>query len=334
MNFRTTLYIPTAPFSIAHEDRLMCIGSCFADNISTKLEKLHFKNMLNPFGILYNPVSIYKTLNRILNQQFYTKNDLFQHNGHWHSFDHHSQFSHQDYKIVIEQINAAVQQSFEWLDTANRLIITLGTAHVYQYIETDKIVANCHKVPSKHFNHFLLRTGQICDSLSSILNVLKKKNADLEVIFTVSPIRHIRLGMMENQRSKATLLLAIHQLVEQLDFVHYFPAYELVLDDLRDYRFYKADMIHPNSQAIDYVWEHFSNTHFEKETLELNHKIEAIQQASQHRSFHPSSDQHQQFLHKYLGRIDALEAQYSFLKLDVERVQLGQQLINSSDKMT
>lgn len=325
-SFRTELPLSSFPFEISHKEMLLSIGSCFTEHIGERLSTLKFKQVLNPFGIVYNPISIAEQLKWLMSENSFTERDLFENQGLWHSFAHHGSYSSLQKGATLQKINESLQLVQSIRPQVTRLLITLGTAQVFVYKESGKIVANCHKLPGQVFEKRRLAVSEITDSLLPVLQQLKVQQPDLQVIFTVSPVRHIRDGLIENQRSKATLLLAIDLMCSQLDFVHYFPAYELVLDDLRDYRFFEADMIHPNEVAIDYVWQRFGEAFFDKNTQELLVQIEAIVQASRHRPFHPQSAPHQAFVQKQLEKIHQLEKQYSFLDFALERQAFQKQL--------
>lgn len=317
--FRTLISFKAPKTAIDYQDSLLSIGSCFAQNIGKKLAKYKFQTLSNPFGILYNPISICHTLECLIQEKKYTQVDIFQHQELWHSFDHHSQFSTPCAGETLRAINQASEQASVFIKKTNRLLITLGTAAVFFHKENKQIVANCHKLPAVSFERRRLGVVAMYERLYRTLQLLKKVLPELEVIMTVSPIRHIRDGLLENQRSKARLLLTIEQLEENLDFVHYFPAYEMLLDDLRDYRFYEADMIHPNQVAIDYVWEAFQQQYFKPQTQQILGQIQKIIAASEHRAFNPNTMAHQQFLKKQIEKIKHLEAQYNFLDFAKEK---------------
>jgi len=318
-DFRTILSPQKASISIGYQTPTICIGSCFAENIGRLLIESKVPTSLNPFGILYNPISIKQSLDRIISGAQYTATDLFFHQDLWHSFDHHGVFSHPSQQAKLELINNKLEAVAKFLKKTNRLILTLGTANVFVNKATGKIVANCHKLPNTEFEKKRLSVSEIVFSLQPTLKKLKTINPDCEVIFTVSPVRHLKDGIIENQLSKAILLLAIEEMMNQLDYLHYFPAYELVLDDLRDYRFFEKDMMHPNESAIQYIWDFFQQTYFSKETYPIFNKVKKIVQASKHRPFHKNIYAHQQFVKKQLGNITELEEQYPFLLLTNER---------------
>jgi hypothetical protein len=295
--FRTVLPAQLAPFQISHHDRLMLVGSCFTEHIGARLVARKFQAFINPFGIVYNPVSIARCLERLsAGDKPFVEDDLVENGGLWHSWEHHSRFSTPDQQQTLASINIAYQQSAQHLTSANRLLLTLGTAEVFSLLSSGEIVANNHKIPAAAFQSKQLGVGEVTEKLGAIIEKINAKNPDLQVILSVSPLRHLRNGMVQNQRSKAVLVLACADLCRQLPNTHYFPAYELLLDDLRDYRFYAADMIHPSDVAVDYIWRYFSEMFFSKETSKLNAAIEKILAAANHRPFHPDTAQHKAFL--------------------------------------
>ncbi|MFT4760485.1 MAG: hypothetical protein ACI9XO_003080 [Paraglaciecola sp.] len=325
-NFRTKINVSSSATSINHQHRLLSFGSCFTENIGQRLINFKFHNTINPFGILYNPISIINNLNRLLENDNFKENELFENNGLWHSFAHHSIFSKMEKVETLEGIQKHFQTAHLALKNCNRLILTFGTAHVFENIETGEIVANCHKMPAKLFQKRRLTVLEIIEKCKLFFEKIKLQNKDLEIIVTISPVRHIRDGLLENQKSKATLQLAVAELCEQFNFIHYFPAYEIMMDDLRDYRFYTADMIHPNQVAIDYIWEQFQSSFFNENTQILNRKLESINTAVQHRPFHPQSAAHQQFLKKQLENLVFLESKHSFLDLKSEYLVFQKQI--------
>lgn len=316
--FRTTFQIPSFSVSIDHQDQILSLGSCFAEHMAQRLLDVKFPVVQNPFGILYNPLSIDTALRILLEQQVISEDILFNDKGVWHSPFHHSRFSGLDKTAVWNHIKSTLEAAKTHLNTSNRLIITLGTAFVYENIKSQQVVANCHKLPAREFRKRRLSVAEIGAVFIPVFKTLIEKNPDLDIILTVSPVRHIRDGVIENQRSKATLLLAVDEICKQIEAVHYFPAYELVLDDLRDYRFFAADMVHPSLVAIDYVWGKFGEAFFQKHTEELIGRIEKITTASQHRPFYPASDAHQLFIKKQLEKIRQLKQQYPFLDFSKE----------------
>jgi len=326
--FRTILPLEKANFTIDYQSPVLGIGSCFTENIGSLLATNKFPTLLNPFGILYNPISIKNSLEILLSKKVYQAADLFFHQDLWRSFDHHGAFATTNQPQALSAINEQLAATRTFLKQTKRLILTFGTANVFIHKSTEKVVANCHKLPNTHFEKRRLTIAEITTALSPVLQQLKTKNPALEIIFTVSPVRHIRDGLLENQRSKATLLLAVEALSKALPFTHYFPAYELVLDDLRDYRFFGKDMIHPNELAINYIWHHFQQTYFSTETMAIFKQIKKIVQASQHRPLHLETTTHQQFVRKQLEKIAAFSKQYPFIKLKIERERFQSQIVD------
>jgi hypothetical protein len=276
--------IPPAGFRLSHSDKMVMTGSCFVENISVKMLQSGFTVDVNPFGIVYNPASLAGGLTDLIRGTTYTENHLFAHEGIYHSFSHHSRFSGTTIEAVLEKINARMLASSAFLRQANVLIITFGTANVYRLIASGEVVSNCHKLPAKLFEEKRLTVHQITGQWNELIKELQTLHPDLKILFTVSPIRHWKDGANANQLSKATLLLAVNQLIEANTGCYYFPAYEIMLDDLRDYRFYADDLIHPNSQAIDYIWEKFGEAYFEKKTKEAMKEYEREQKKRNHRT--------------------------------------------------
>ena len=325
--FRTEITPAAIDVEISHQNKLLCVGSCFAEQMGGRLEQFKFPTLINPFGIIYNPISIIDIFEKILSENNFKESDLFENHGLWHSFAHHGRFSHPEKKTTLKQINDALKQARLFLKKADRLILTLGTAHVFIYKKTNLVVANCHKMPSQLFDRRRLPVEEMAIPLISVLKKLKKQMPALEVIATVSPVRHLRDGVIENQRSKAALLLGLEEVCQALPYVHYFPSYEIILDDLRDYRFYEKDLSHPNEMAMDYIWEKFGDVLFNKKTKELNEHILKLKNAAAHRPFHAASDAHQMFLKKQLEEINKLEKEYSELNFNKEREIFSAQLI-------
>ena len=319
-HFRTILPAQRAPFSIGHSDRLLLIGSCFTENIGARLHSGKFPVYINPFGIVYNPVSMTRCLNHLLldNQQF-EENNLFEHAGLWHSWEHHGHFSRPDRAAALAGINTALKTAAAHLKKTNRLLLTLGTADVFRLRSTGQVVANNHKMPAALFEQGRISVAETTERITAVLEKIKLQNPDLQVIMTVSPVRHIRNGLVENQRSKATLLLACEQICQALPYAHYFPAYELLLDDLRDYRFYANDMLHPSEVAADYIWQFFGDTFFSEETRRLYTRVEKITAAMQHRPFHPETPEHRAFARAQLVAIEQLSEEHPELDFSMEK---------------
>ena len=306
MEFSTKVNISKSTFSITHQDSILLLGSCFTENIGNYLKNYQFKSTLNPFGIIYNPVSIFNGLNRITEKKLYIENDLLEHHELFISLDHHGIFSGTDKDKVLENMNAEIENAHEVFNHSKFIIITLGTSFVYHHLQQDKIVANCHKIPNKEFEKRLLTIEEITSSFNEIASKLKDKT----ILFTVSPVRHWRDGAVENQRSKSILIESIHQLISENDNCFYFPAYEIMMDELRDYRFYTEDMLHPNQVAIKYIWQRFTETYFDDETNLINQKIEKINLLLQHRIKNAHTKSQQDFEQKIKDSIVAFKKMF------------------------
>lgn len=319
-HFRTAIPVQPAPFSIGYEDNLMLIGSCFTENMGERLHAGKFRTAINPFGIVYNPMSMAHCLERLSQDaQAFEEEDLFENAGLWHSWEHHGHFSKPKKTAALAGMNTALQAAARRLKTTNRLLLTFGTAHVFSLRSTGQIVANNHKMPASLFEEKRLSISETVETLLPVLEKIKSQNADLQVIVTVSPVRHIRNGLVENQRSKATLLLACAEICRALPFALYFPAYELLIDDLRDYRFYGGDMLHPSEVAADYIWQFFGDTFFSQETRRLQARIEKIVTAARHRPFHADTPEHRAFAQGQIQEIERLLETYPALDFSAER---------------
>ena len=314
MQFRTKISITKNNDSIGYNSKIVSLGSCFAENMAEKLDYFKFQNTCNPFGIIFNPVAIEKMIHRMVNQSFYTAKDIFFHNERWHCFEVHSDLSNADKQELIANLNAILTVAKLQLQAASHIIITYGTSWVYRNIATNEIVANCHKVPQKEFIKEILSVETIKKSMQNTLDLIQKINPNVNFIFTVSPVRHLKDGFVENQLSKAYLISAIYQILQSeicnQKSAIYFPSYEIMMDELRDYRFYAADMIHPNAVAIDYIWQRFSETSIADESQSIMQEIETIQKGLSHRPFNPESESHQQFLSKLQDKIAKLQKQF------------------------
>lgn len=316
--FRTRVKIPDFPFFIDHNNAVLCLGSCFAEHMFNRMEALKFMCLLNPFGILYNPIVIGGAIKNLISDTSVLEEDLKFQNGLWHSFAHHGRFSHPEKATALSGMQQELNTGKEFVEKTDRLVITLGSAWVYEEKKSGKIVANCHKFPSDHFRKRLLTVEEVVKTMEGPLLQLKDQSPALEVILSVSPVRHIRDGLIENQQSKSTLILSITHLVNKLDFIHYFPSYEIVLDELRDYRFYEEDMAHPSKLAVDYIWSCFSSAFFEEKTQQLVKRITKIVQASNHKPFYPETTEHQHFLEQQLEKIDQIEKEFPMLSFEKE----------------
>ncbi len=322
--FRTVIELDRSNHTITHGSRLLLAGSCFADNIGKRLADRKFRIDINPFGVLYNPLSLSTMLMRVIDGRPFTPEspEIFEHNGKWHSILHHSDFSRGSKEELLETINGTLQNSHETANSCDTVILTFGTAYTYMLNSNGTVAGNCHKLPAREFTRRLLDIDEIADSMSAVIERYREANPDIRFIFTVSPIRHLRDGAHDNQKSKATLLLAIDKLTALYPGnTSYFPAYEILLDELRDYRFYADDMVHPSPVAIDYIWECFGRCYFNGGTHKLNEEVEDIIRATAHRPFDAASDGYKSFLRNLLEKIEAIEEKYPYLDFENEKTQ-------------
>ena len=310
MDFRTNIQLQKESNQIDYNSSLVLIGSCFSENISKKLNYFKFNTYSNPFGILFNPKAIETLITNAINLKEYTEKDIFNLNERWHCFDAHSDLSNSNKNELLSNLNTAIKSTNKQLETASHIIITLGTAWTYRFIETDSFVGNCHKVPQKKFLKELLSVKKIIASLENLITLIKSVNPKVNIIFTVSPVRHLKDGFVENMQSKGQLLTAIHQIIDKREQLYYFPSYEIMMDDLRDYRFYNSDMVHPNETAVNYIWEQFKNVWIDENAASIMKEIDSIQKGLAHKPFNPNSEQHQQFLITLQEKINILQNKF------------------------
>lgn len=307
MNLMLTLDPQPAKQSITYQDKMMLMGSCFSDHIGAKLNGAKFQALYNPTGIIFDPLSLAQHLLAIVKSKSYQATDLFQHNELWHSWLFHSDFSSTKQEETLNRVNEAIVSAATQLKAVSYLFITLGSAYAYVLKEKQLTVANCHKAPKEWFDKKLLGVDEMVSALQKSIKQVKEVNPNIQIVFTVSPVKHIRDGVIENNRSKARLLEVAHTLSEHENNCSYFPAYELVNDVLRDYRFYAPDMAHPNTQAVDFVFDFFCQTYFTKPTQQLMHDVLQIVSAKHHRPLHPDTTAHQQFLKTFLEKTEMMK---------------------------
>ena len=296
---------------IDYHSEITLLGSCFVENIGEKLSYYKFKNLQNPFGILFHPKAIETLIIRATQEKKYTEDDVFFHNEQWHCFDAHSKLSNPSKEALINQLNSELALTKLQLSKSTHVIITLGTAWVYNLLKDKNTVANCHKLPQNQFEKQLLSPHDIKGSLTRVIDGIKSLNSAATIIFTVSPIRHIKDGFVENTLSKSHLITAVNQVLS--DAVVYFPSYEIMMDELRDYRFYSEDMIHPNQTAIHYIWNKFQEVWFSPQAIKTMVEVAVIQKGLQHRPFNLKSEAHQQFLKQLDIKKAQLQAQFSHI---------------------
>ena len=314
MQFTTPIPIEKQPVGISHDNRIMLIGSCFTENIGNRLEYNGFQTLVNPCGILYNPVSIAKCLELTLSGKEITDSDLVFGNGLWHSWLHHGKFSHPDKAICLQQCNTALRDAHSFLKSTDTLILTLGTAFVYE-LENGNVAANCHKMPGTLFHKRMTTVEELAAIYNTLIDRLMELSNDIRILFTVSPIRHWKDGYRQNTLSKAVLHLLVDELQKTHSNVFYFPAYEIVMDELRDYRFYSPDMLHPSAQAVEYIWERLVASWFSNEAKAFLEEWRPLKQALNHRPFDPYSEDYKTFMDKTMLKVEALRKKYSTFAL-------------------
>ena len=318
MQFTTQLPISKTTNPIDYSSKIVSLGSCFAENIGDKFQYFKFQNSTNPFGIIFNPVSIEKIIDRLVNEVLFTEEDVFFHNERWHCFAVHSDLSHSDKTELVSNLNQILVETKKQLQEASHIIITYGTSWVYRNIEKNSIVANCHKVPQKQFTKALLSVENIIESMVNTIDLIQSINPNCSFIFTISPVRHLKDGFIENQVSKAHLITSIHNNLQSktcsLISAIYFPSYEIMMDELRDYRFYAEDMLHPNQTAIDYIWERFSESCINENSFQTMKEVLEIQKGLNHRSFNPDSEQHLKFLTNLNHKMNFIKEKFPHIK--------------------
>ena len=314
MNFRTEFKLKPGQNQITYKHKLLFLGSCFAENIGKYFEYYRFDIQINPFGILYHPSAIKRVIDIALNADYDPYKSSFKHAELWSNFDAHSSLSSLYEKQLISNLNSAQQQTQKSIEYSDFIFITLGTAWVYKHLENNIIVNNCHKLPQKQFEKQLMTLSEVENTLSEIIQKIKHINPNVTVIFTLSPVRHLKDGFVENQRSKSTLHLGIQNVLENFKNTYYFPSYELLLDDLRDYRFYDKDQIHPNTVALDYIWSKLNTVFFSDQTQHLTEKIDAINKRMNHKLFNPESKDSLAFKRKTEDLIDKIKEERPYIR--------------------
>ncbi len=299
--------------SINYNSSILLLGSCFSENIGNQLNYFKFNSFQNPFGILFHPKAIEALITNAINEKVYSEKDIVYQNERWHCLDAHSNLSSSNKEELLTNLNAAITVTHKKFKEATHIIITLGTAWVYRFLDTDTIVANCHKIPQKKFLKELLSSDEISESIAAIITLIKSINKNAVCVFTVSPVRHLKDGFIENTQSKSHLITAIHNTIDARQNSFYFPSYEIMMDELRDYRFYAEDMIHPNKTAINYIWEKFSNTWFTEETTQLMKEVDVIQKGLLHKPFNESSEAHQAFIKNLEIKVAKIKGKLPFI---------------------
>ena len=325
MNFRSEFTPKVFSAKMNHTDKLLLVGSCFTEQIGKKLAGHKFEVLENPNGILFNPMSIAKAIMSYANEKLYTEDELFYYNELWASKEHHTQFSNVEKATAIKSINEYQQRATNFIKKADWILLTLGSAFVYEWKDIlahdnyENVAANCHKIPTDKFNRRLTESEEIKSILEKMESVVRLINPTVKFIYTISPVRHLREGFVENNRSKAALMQAVHSLTNDTN-IFYFPAYELVIDDLRDYRFFAEDLVHPNYAATNYVWEKFVPTVIDVPTQQLMIQINEINAAKNHKAFNPSSAAHKKFLQINVEKIKRLQQSFPHINFEEELI--------------
>ena len=322
MDFTTKIPISKSKNPINYTSKIVLLGSCFAENMAEKFEYFKFQNTVNPFGIIFNPVSIEKLISRVINNQEFTEIDIFFHNDLWHCYEVHSELSNPNKQDFLRKLNSLVSEFHFQIIKSTHFQITYGTSWIYKLKSTNDVVANCHKVPQIEFEKEILSVKTIEKSIQKSIYLIQKVNPNCTITFTISPVRHLKDGFIENQRSKAHLITAIHKIINcqlsiinyPLSIIHYFPSYEIMMDELRDYRFYSDDMLHPSQQAINYIWEQFFLTQIKEEVFPTMQEVCNIQKGLAHKPFHPNSESHQKFLEDIHKKINVVQKQFPHIK--------------------
>lgn len=327
MHFFSNIHIETLKQAITYPGNILLTGSCFTEHIGNHLADVKFNVLQNPNGILFNPVSVCSSLVSYIENRVYIEDDLFYFNECWHSWQHHSRFSNPDKETCLHLINISQANAHKFLKNAQWLIITLGSSFAYKLESNDKainkhtvdgFVANCHKLPASQFTKQLLPIDYIQFLLEDTVKRVLNYNPGIKIILTISPVRHLRDGVTENNRSKARLIEATHNIVEKYEALYYFPSYELLIDVLRDYRFYDIDLVHPNYAATNFVLEKFSEHFISNKSQELIDEIRKIFMAYNHKPFNQNSQLHKRFLQQHYEKVLKLKDQYQFLDFEKE----------------
>ena len=321
--FRTAFEINSLPQPITYPGEILGVGSCFAQHMGAQLSHYKFRNVLNPTGIVFNPIACADALKWVWGMETWTPDRLLNHDDRWHSLDHHSSFSHNRKEELEARISSAFSQAKSIVKGIQTLVLTWGSAWVYTWLESGRVVTNCHKIPASSFEKRLLTVEEIVASYAPLITHIHKHSPACQIILTISPVRHWKDGVIQNQESKATLRLAIRALQEQFPALYYFPSYELMMDELRDYRFYEADMLHPNSTAISYIWDRFKQACIHPECYGLMDRIHKIQQALAHQPLNPEGEGYIKHTKKVLKWIETLESEEVWLNFEAEKRSLS-----------
>ena len=313
MKFRTEINIDNSGEKIHFEDKIFSIGSCFSTEISDLLAKGQLRVLNNPFGTIFNPYSINNAIHKITKAEQYSETNLIEYDGIYLSLDHHSSFNSRKLEDCLAKINSEIKYAHQFLNQTNWVIITYGTAFIYEFTPQNKLVANCHKLPQKFFKKRLLTINEIQDSIKQTISYIKNHiSQNVQVLFSISPVRHTKDGFQENQRSKSRLIDCLHEVISEENNCHYLPIYEIMMDDLRDYRFYKEDLIHPNQQAVNYIFDKFGKAYFSADTMDFINQNFKIHQGLSHKTSDENNPKYIEFRKNIDKLIEEQQKKVSF----------------------
>jgi lysophospholipase L1-like esterase len=314
MKLQTKIPFTAAEVQIDYNSKVLLLGSCFTEHIGGKLEYYKFHNLQNPFGIIFHPKAMEGLLHRATHSIPFTEKDLFESEGRWHCLEVHSLVTHKDKANYLELLNGTLKELSKYIESASHIVITFGSAWGYRYKKSAKIVANCHKIPQKEFTRELSSVDEISAQCQSMIEGIRSLNKDVQLVFTVSPVRHLKDGFVENMRSKSHLVAGIHDYLASDPGASYFPSFEIMMDELRDYRFYSEDMLHPNATAVGIIWEHFSEVWIDRKTEAIQKEIASIRSGMAHKAFDPESASHKEFQKKLQQKIEQLQKKLPHLR--------------------
>ncbi len=319
MSFRTALEVHQSESQIRYDSNLLFIGSCFSVEIGKKLSSLKYNVLQNPAGITFNPKSILTTIRACTSGNSLPEQDFFFHNGLWKNSNFHGSFNHLDRDLCADNANKSISEAYKYISSISQLVITLGSAYIYEDKKTGHVVNNCHKRPPQDFSKRLMTIPEITQDIKDIIDIMSNAAPELKsCIITVSPVRHVKDGIIENQRSKSRLIEATHTIIDHNSKVSYFPAYELLLDDLRDYRFYNRDLVHPSEEAVDYIYEKFENAYLDNKDAALRRRIDKINKRLSHRTQFPNTESHKTFINQSIELMESAMKDYPWLSFENE----------------
>lgn len=327
MQWFTEFEIPKSPFPISHQSKILSMGSCFAQSMGTRMNIHKFNISINPFGTIFHPLALHNLLDMALEKRAINENQILEREGMYFHFSAHSDLVGTSQKELIEKFNQKIETTSSYLKSGSHLILTFGTAWIYEHQDFGP-VANCHKQPQGIFKKRLSDLEEMKRAFLEFFKKLTVANPGLKIILTVSPVRHIKDGIPENQLSKSMLRVLCHQLEEEFDSIAYFPSYEIMMDELRDYRFYKEDRIHPTEEAENHIWKKWMKTYFSSETQQKVNAIAKIQQELAHRPLNPNSESHRKFLQNLLGKLERLDSEFDF-SIEINKVKQKLDGLNS-----